>query len=102
MQGLKEKIDLAIRRLQAFIPRDQKYFVAFSSGKDSQCIYHLCEMAGVPFDAHYAITSVDPPELVRFLRENYPDVAMEAAHYEDNNPRHMYADGRHKPVTMWS
>lgn len=99
---MREKIDKAIKYLQAFLPREQSYFVAFSGGKDSQCIYHLCEMAGVPFDAHYAITSVDPPELVKFIRENYPAVAMEASHYEDRSPRHVYTDGRAKPVTMWS
>lgn len=43
------------------------------------------------FDAHYAVTSVDPPELVRFIKQNYPDV-----HFE----RQYYPDG--KPITMWS
>lgn len=38
-----DKIDTAIRRLQAFEPEDG-YFVAFSGGKDSQCIYHLCNI----------------------------------------------------------
>ena len=67
------------------------YYVAFSGGKDSQCVYHLCLMAGVKFDAHYAVTSVDPPELVRFIKQNYPDV-----HFE-----HQY-DKNGKPITMWS
>ena len=30
--------------------------------------------AGVRFDAHYNVTGIDPPELVYFIRENYPDV----------------------------
>ena len=63
----EHKVELAIERLKAFEPPDG-YYVAFSGGKDSQCIYHLCQIAGVKFDAHYAITSVDPPELVRFIR----------------------------------
>ena len=29
------------------------------------------------FDAHYNLTTVDPPELVYFIRENYPDVIFE-------------------------
>ena len=33
-------------------------------------------MAGVKYDAHYAITTVDPPELVYFIREYHPDVEM--------------------------
>lgn len=50
------------------------YYLAFSGGKDSVVIYHLCKMAGVKFDAHYNLTTVDPPELVRFIRTNFPDV----------------------------
>lgn len=29
--------------------------------------------AGVKFDAHYALTTVDPPELVHFIQKQYPD-----------------------------
>lgn len=49
-------------------------WLAFSGGKDSQCIYHLAKMAGVRFEAHYSLTTLDPPELVRFIRSQYPDV----------------------------
>jgi phosphoadenosine phosphosulfate reductase len=31
-------------------------------------------MAGVKFTAYYNITTVDPPELVHFIREKYPEV----------------------------
>lgn len=84
-----DKVELAIKRLKAFEPEDG-YYLAFSGGKDSQCIYHLCEMAGVKFDAHYSVTSVDPPELVRFIKTNYPDVQFERSHDKDG-----------KPITMW-
>lgn len=87
---LKTKLEVAIQRLKSFEP-PEGYFVAFSGGKDSQCIYHLCEMAGVKFDAHYRVTSVDPPELIHFIREHYPDVIFDF-------PRD--ADG--KRITMWS
>ena len=73
---LLDKVEMAIKRLQAFCP-EEGYYVAFSGGKDSQCAYHLCEMAGVKFDAHYCVTSIDPPELVRFIKKNYPDVKFE-------------------------
>ena len=95
------KINMAIKRLQSYEP-PEGYFVAFSGGKDSQCVYHLAKMAGVKFDAHYAITSCDPPELVQFIKENYPDVEREAQHYDDGKPEHYYPDGRPKPITMWS
>ena len=84
--SIHDKVEMAIRRLRTFEPPDG-YYVAFSGGKDSQCIYHLCQMAGVTFDAHYAVTTVDPPELVQFIKEHYPDAW----------------EGRHRSgETMWS
>lgn len=69
----QSKVDVAIERIKMFEP-SEGYYVAFSGGKDSQVIYQLCREAGVKFDAHYNITGIDPPELVYFIRENYPDV----------------------------
>jgi len=46
---------------------------------------------GVKFDAHYNVTSVDPPELVRFIRKNYPDVKWDYPRDRDG-----------KRVTMWN
>lgn len=53
-----------------------KLYVAFSGGKDSVCIYYLCKMAaerlGISMDElgeyHYNVTTIDPPELVYFIR----------------------------------
>jgi phosphoadenosine phosphosulfate reductase len=88
--GTRDKVAEAIQRLKSFEPEDG-YYVAFSGGKDSQCIYHLCEMAGVKFDAHYSVTSVDPPELVRFIKDHYPNVKRDIPHDKDG-----------KPITMWN
>lgn len=66
-------VQKAIERLKTFEP-PEGYYLAFSGGKDSQAIYRLAQMAGIKFDAHYHITTVDPPELVRFVIEKYPDV----------------------------
>lgn len=85
-----DKVELAIKRLKAFEP-PEGYYVAFSGGKDSQCIYHLCQMAGVKFDAHYNVTSVDPPELVQFIKDHYPDVHRDYPRDKDGNV-----------VTMWN
>ncbi|MGB4291857.1 MAG: hypothetical protein WBJ37_03110 [Bacteroidales bacterium] len=74
--GVKDKVKIAIGRLQTFEP-PEGYYLAFSGGKDSQCIYHLAKEAGVKFDAHYNVTGIDPPELVYFIRENYPDVSFD-------------------------
>ena len=56
---------------------DKGFFLAFSGGKDSQCLYHIAKMAGVKFEAHYSLTTLDPPELVRFIKANYPDVIID-------------------------
>lgn len=88
--SIYKKVETAINRLQAFEPRGG-YYLAFSGGKDSQCIYHLAKMAGVQFDAHYNVTSVDPPELVQFIKKQYPDVIFDI-------PR----DKNGKQITMWS
>lgn len=52
------------------------FYLAFSGGKDSQALYHVAKMAGVKFKAHMNLTSVDPPELIRFVRKHYPDVEL--------------------------
>jgi phosphoadenosine phosphosulfate reductase len=72
----EEKVQTSIDRIRQFEP-PEGYYVAFSGGKDSQTVYHLCKEAGVKFDAHYNLTTVDPPELVYFIRDNYPDVIID-------------------------
>ena len=52
------------------------YFVAFSGGKDSQVLLWLVKQSGVKYRAYYAVTTNDPPQNVRFIRENYPEVVF--------------------------
>ena len=87
---VRDKVAIAIDRLRAFEP-EEGYYIAFSGGKDSQCIYHLAVEAGVKFDAHYNLTTVDPPELVRFIKDNYPNVKI---HY----PRSRIMDFHHHDI----
>lgn len=72
----KNKIEVAIMRLQEFMPLEG-YHLAFSGGKDSIVIYDLAKKAGVMFDAHYNITGIDPPELVYFIRDHYRSITYE-------------------------
>ena len=53
------------------------YYLAFSGGKDSVVLYELAVRAGVKFDAHYAVTGIDPPEVMRFIRDNFKDVVWD-------------------------
>ena len=88
--GTEDKVALSIEALRTFEP-PEGYYLAFSGGKDSVVVKALCDMAGVKYDAHYSVTSVDPPELVQFIKEYHPDVT-----------RHIPHDGNGKPITMWS
>lgn len=72
LEGTIDRVEVAMERLREFEP-DEGYYVAFSGGKDSQVILDLVERAGVRFDAHMNVTTVDPPELMRFVREHYTD-----------------------------
>jgi phosphoadenosine phosphosulfate reductase len=70
-----DKVAVSIQRLQSFEPPDG-YWLAFSGGKDSVVIKALADMAGVKYEAHYSLTTVDPPELVYFIR-TFPDVIID-------------------------
>ena len=89
MQG-KDKVQVAIDRLKTFEP-PEGYYLAFSGGKDSVVIKALADMAGVKYDAHYSVSSVDPPELVRFIKDVHPDVIFTYPRDKDGNI-----------VTMWN
>lgn len=85
-----DKVEKAIKRIQLYEP-PEGYYLCFSGGKDSCVIKALADMAGVKYDAHYSISSCDPPELVRFIKDQHPDVSLD-------HPR--YSDG--SVVTMWN
>lgn len=52
------------------------YYLAFSGGKDSQALIHIAQLAGVQFEGHMNLTSVDPPEVIRFVKREYPEVEL--------------------------
>lgn len=58
-------------------PKDKPYIGAFSGGKDSVVIKHLALLAGVNVEWHYRVTTIDPPELVAYIREHHPDVIFD-------------------------
>ena len=72
---LRHSIDL-LRKSESLALRyyEKGFYLAFSGGKDSQALYHVAQLAGVRFEAHYAMTTLDPPEVVHFIRNHYPDV----------------------------
>lgn len=72
LEGTIDRVEIALERIRTFEP-EEGYYVAFSGGKDSQVVLDLVERSGVQFDAHMNLTTVDPPELLRFVREHYGD-----------------------------
>jgi len=100
MSELGEKVKMSIERLKAFAPRNgEGYYLAFSGGKDSVVCKHLLGMAGIKFDAHYNVPSVDPPELVQFIKDKHPDVSRDIPHYPEDFRIEKLAG---KPITMWN
>lgn len=98
MSELEKKIKKSIERLKAFEP-DEGYYLAFSGGKDSVTCKALLDMSGCKYDATYRVTSVDPPELVRFIKNVHPDVIREIPRYSDTYINQKLAG---KPITMWN
>lgn len=79
---LRRKIEHSIELLRkaekiAFnYDRENGYYLAFSGGKDSQALYHIAQLANVHFKGHMNVTSVDPPEVIRFVKQYYPEVEL--------------------------
>jgi phosphoadenosine phosphosulfate reductase len=74
--GTHDKVKIAIDRLKTFEP-PEGYYLAFSGGKDSIVIHQLAIESGIKFDAHYNLTTIDPPELVVFIKAKYPNVIID-------------------------
>lgn len=85
----KDKVEIAIERLQTYEP-EEGYWLAFSGGKDSVVVKALADMAGVKYDAHYSVTSVDPPELIQFIKDEHPDVDFILPRDKDGNRISMW------------
>jgi phosphoadenosine phosphosulfate reductase len=80
--GEVDKVQIAIDRIieadkMAKLYTGQPLYVSFSGGKDSQVTEDLCKKAGVEYKAHYRLTTLDPPELVVFIRNQYPHVKVD-------------------------
>ncbi len=76
---LAEKTKRAIDLLIEHEP-EEGYWLAFSGGKDSIVLKALALLSGVKFEAWYSNTTIDPPELVRFIKKEHKDVKW-------NNPK---------------
>lgn len=88
--SLKEKERIAIQRLKAFAPKNgDAYWLAYSGGKDSDCIRILVALADVPHEIHHNLTTVDAPETVQYIK-TIPGVIIDKATYKDGTPKTMW------------
>ena len=74
--GTIDKVKVAIERLKEHEP-PEGYYVCFSGGKDSIVTLDLVKKSGVKYEAFHNITTVEPPELMKFIKENYADEVTE-------------------------
>jgi phosphoadenosine phosphosulfate reductase len=74
--ALETKLDMSIELLREFEP-PEGYYLAFSGGKDSVALLQAARLAGVRYDVHYSMTTIDPPEVTRFIRREFPEVEWE-------------------------
>jgi len=65
------KINESIEFLQQHF-YNKKALVCTSGGKDSIVINKLVELAKIDFEMQSTLTGIDPPEVTRFIRKNYP------------------------------
>lgn len=81
-EGLRKKMLHSVELLQKAekialnYDAENGYYLAFSGGKDSQALFHMAQLAGVKFRGHMNLTSVDPPEVIRFVKKNYPEAEL--------------------------
>jgi phosphoadenosine phosphosulfate reductase len=71
---MEKHIEKSIEILKMFEPKEDFYHLAFSGGKDSCVLIQLAKMANVKFKAYYNVTTIDPPDLIYFIRKSYPEV----------------------------
>jgi phosphoadenosine phosphosulfate reductase len=72
----KDKIEVAIMRLQEFEP-PEGYYLSFSGGKDSIVIKELAKMANVKYEGVMNLTTIDPPDLIWFVKKYHPDIKID-------------------------
>lgn len=73
--SLDEMVDSSLEILSKF--KDKKLVVCFSGGKDSVVTEHLCRVSGITYDSIYNVTTIDPPEVIKFIKTKYPQVIFD-------------------------
>lgn len=75
--GAEDIVEKAIKEIRALASTGKQLCLRFSGGKDSIVVKRLCELADVPYTARFSRTSVDPPELLKYIKMEHNDVIVE-------------------------
>lgn len=97
----------SILRCKEFENKDTERttILAFSGGKDSIAVYMMAALSGIKFIPIYSPTSVDPPELIRFIlkifnpwanSKGYPEIIFQKYNVWKSG------DKKGKAKTMWA
>ena len=84
------KVEIAVERVRLANLSKEPLYLCYSGGKDSKVVRRICEMAGVPFETHYNLTTVDHPSVVQEIKAD-KSIIIDKAHYSDGTP-----------ITMWN
>jgi len=100
---LSEKVRKAILLIQEYEPKALElspdgYYVAFSGGKDSIVMAKIFEMSGVKYQLWYNNVTIDPPELVRFIKDKYPQAKWNSG--KKNLPAQMVNESQGPPTRI--
>ena len=95
---LRKKIEHSVmlvrraERLALEYDAEDGFYNTFSGGKDSQALYYIVKMTKVKFKTHMSLTSVDPADVIRFVKREYPSVVR-------HKPKmSMFADAVEKQI----
>lgn len=101
-----DKEKLAIQRIKMASKLSLQHYglpleVEYSGGKDSDVLVELFRRSGEPFEVAHSLTTVDAPETVRHIYENFK--LWEAEGIKCIVDKHEYVEnGKKKRITMWN
>lgn len=92
--GEEDKEETAIERIIEFQNKNanKKSIIAFSGGKDSIVLKHLVQRARIKCEFIYSPPSVDPPELINYIKQHHRDVKIQPYAKDKNG----------QSITMWT
>ncbi len=81
---ITNKVKKAVERVNMFedVSKDNPIWLATSKGKDSLVLEYIFALSRVAYEKHFSLTSVDPPELVKFAKEDR-ELTIDIPRYED-------------------